>query len=135
MVMGNTSSRDTAVCFVLFNPAESKRILMNYLYTVNQLTLRDIPWFTMELAFEDKDFEIPEGPNIFRVRSNSYMFHKERMCRILERKLPKRFTKLVFMDADLIFSTNDWYSQMSSMLNTHDVVPGIRNMSLDGFIL
>jgi len=125
--MGNITSRDTAVCFVIFNPAESKRILMNYLYTVNLLTLQEIPWFTMELAFEDRDFEIPEGPNIFRVRSNSYMFHKERMCRIMERKIPKRFTKIVFMDADLIFSKNEWYSTMSKMLNTHDAVQGFEN--------
>lgn len=120
--MGNSSSRDMAVCLVIFNPAESKRILMNYLYTVNLLTLQQIPWFTMELAFENKDFEIPEGPNVFRVRSNSYMFHKERMCRILEKKIPIKFKKIVFMDADIIFNDNSWYEKTSKLLNTHDIV-------------
>jgi len=120
--MGVGQSKDTAVCLVIFNPAESKRILMNYLYTVNLLTLQEIPWFTMELVFNEKDPEIPVAPNVFHVRSNSYMFHKERMCRVMERKLPSKFTKVVFMDADLIFSKNSWYSDISNLLNTHDVV-------------
>ena len=123
--MGNSGSiQDTAVCFVLFNPAESKRLIMNYLYTSNILSLQDIPWYVMELVFEDKYPEIPNASNVFHVHSNSYMFHKERMCRILEQKLPKKFTKVVFMDADLIFSTNSWYSEMSKLLDTHDVVQG-----------
>jgi hypothetical protein len=125
--MGVGQSKDTSVCLVIFNPAESKRILMNYLYTVNLLTLQEIPWFTMELVFNEKDPEIPAAPNVFHVRSNSYMFHKERMCRVMERKLPSKFTKVVFMDADLIFSKNSWYSDISNLLNTHDVVQGFEN--------
>lgn len=120
--MGQSSSKDMAVCLVIFNPADSKRILMNYLYTVNLLNLQEIPNFTMELAFEDKDFELPKASNIFQVRSNSYMFHKERMCCILETKLPKKFKKIVFMDADLIFSDNSWYDKTSKLLDSHDAV-------------
>ena len=45
--------------------------------------------------FEDKYPEIPKASNVFHVHSKSYMFHKERMCRILEQKLPKKFTKVV----------------------------------------
>jgi len=126
--MGVSSSRqDTAVCLVIFNPAESKRLLMNYLYTVNLLNLQKIPWYVMEMVFENRYPEIPEASNVFHVYSNSYMFHKERMCRVMESKIPKKFTKLVFMDADLVFSKNEWYSQMSNMLNTHDVVQGFEN--------
>jgi len=125
--MGQSTSKDMAVCFVIFNPAESKRILMNYLYTVNLLNLQEIPNFTMELAFEDKPFELKKSPNVFQVRSNSYMFHKERMCRIIEKKIPKKFTKLVFMDADLIFSDNSWYEKTSNLLNTYDAVQCFEN--------
>ena len=126
--MGVSSSRqDTAVCLVIFNPAESKRLLMNYLYTVNLLNLQKIPWYVMEMVFEDRHPEIPEASNVFHVYSKSYMFHKERMCKVMESKLPKKFTKLVFMDADLIFSKNEWYSEMSNMLNTYDVVQGFEN--------
>ena len=112
---------------VVFNPAQSKRLIMNYLYTSNLLTLQQVPWFVMELVFEDRFPEIPEAPNVFHVHSNSYMFHKERMCHIMEQKIPKKFKKLVFLDADLVFSKNEWYSEMSEMLNTYDVVQGFEN--------
>jgi hypothetical protein len=52
------------------------------------------------------------------------MFHKERMCRVLETKIPKKFKKIVFMDADLFYPTSIWYSQMSEKLNHYDVVQG-----------
>ena len=47
--MGCTTSKDMAVGFVLFNPAKSKRIIMNYLYTINIMEKQGIPTFTLEL--------------------------------------------------------------------------------------
>ena len=35
--------RDMAIGFVFFNPAKSKRMLMNYLYTIEKLKLAKIP--------------------------------------------------------------------------------------------
>jgi hypothetical protein len=115
----SSPKKDVAICFVFFNPARSKRILMNYLYTVNRL--REFPCFTIELTFEDSK---PEIPNAFHVQSDSYMFHKERMCRVLETKLPKKFKKIVFMDADLFYVGTDWYYDMSKALDTYQVVQG-----------
>ena len=120
--MGNYQSRDTAIGFVFFNPSRSKRILMNYFYTINKL--QGLPCYTLELAFEDRPHEIPESSNVFHVRSNSYMFHKERLCRVLETKIPKKYKKIVFMDADLFFTNADWYDKMSAKLNDYDVVQG-----------
>lgn len=113
---------DVAIGLVIFNPSKSKRILMNYLYTVNHL--QNLPVYTLELAFEDRVHEIPASKTVFHVRSNSYMFHKERMCRVLETRIPKKFKKIVFMDADLFFSTPEWYSQMSKKLDDFEVVQG-----------
>ena len=113
---------DVAVGLVFFNPANSKRILMNYYYTLNHL--QNLPVYTLELAFEDRNHEIPTSKNVFRVRSNSFMFHKERMCRVLETKIPKKYKKIVFMDADIFFSTPEWYCQMSKKLDDFDVVHG-----------
>ena len=85
-----------------------------------------IPTFTLELVFKDNDVynipEVAEDKNIFHVSGNSVMFHKERLCRILETKIPTAFTKILFCDADVIFKTKDWYSKLSKLLDTHDVV-------------
>jgi len=124
--MGCNSSKDVAVGFVLFNPTKSKRIIMNYLYAKNIMEKQGIPTFTLELVFKDNDIynipEVAEDKNVFHVSGNSVMFHKERLCRILETKIPTIYNKLLFCDADIIFKKKDWYSNLSKLLNTNDVV-------------
>ena len=117
--MGGFHSKDMAICLVIFNPVQSKRILMNYLYTVNQFKLQKLPVFTLELVFKDRE---PEIHDAFHVRCDSFMFHKERMCRILETKIPSKYKKLLFIDGDVIFNNTTWYSDISKLLDTHDVV-------------
>lgn len=120
--MGCNTSKDVAVGFVLFNPSKSKRIIMNYLYTKNIMEKQGIPTFTMELILNDNLPELTEEDNVFHVHGNSVMFHKERLCRILETKIPQTYTKLVFCDADIIFRRKDWYPELSKLLDSHDVV-------------
>jgi hypothetical protein len=113
------SKKDMAICLVFFNPASTKRILMNYLFVVNQFELQDLPVFTMELVFEGRK---PEIADAFHVKADSFMFHKERLCRLLEKKIPREFTKLAFLDADIVFSNPDWYKITSHFLERYDVV-------------
>jgi len=117
--MGCIQSKDMAICFVFFNPAESKRLLMNYLYVANLYKSFGWPVYTIELVFEDRR---PEIVDAIHVRGNSYMFHKERLCRLLEKQIPSKYTKLAFIDADVIFESNAWYAETSKLLETHDVV-------------
>ena len=111
--------RKMAILFVLFNPAQTKRILMNYFYARSLLEKQGLPVFTIELIYEGRS---PEVPDAFHVHSSSYMFHKENLYRILETKIPEKYTKLAFLDADVYFKDTTWYSQVSKLLKTHDVV-------------
>jgi hypothetical protein len=111
--------KDMAVCFVFFNPARSKKMLMNYLYTIEKLKLADIPYYTMELVFDDHE---PEIKDAFQVRSKSVLFHKETLCSLLEKRVPRSFTKLLFLDADVIFGHPGWYTEVSRLLTTYEVV-------------
>lgn len=110
---------DMAICFVLFNPANSKRMLMNYHYVVNEFKLQKFPIFTLELLYSGRT---PQIADAIHVKSNSIMFHKENMCRVLEKYIPPKFTKLTFLDADLVFKDKEWYSKTSKLLDTYDVV-------------
>ena len=89
--MGANQSHDMAIGLVFFNPANSKRLLMNYLYVWNLMKTQGLPVFTLELVFGDAK---PEIRKAFHVRGNSYMFHKERLCRLLEERIPKKFKKI-----------------------------------------
>jgi len=115
--MGSCVSKDMAICIVMFNPANTKRLLMNYHYVVNQFKLKKLPVFTLELAFGE-----PQIADAIHVRGNSIMFHKERLCRLLETKIPPEFKKLAFVDADILFDDESWYYKASKLLDTHDIV-------------
>lgn len=111
--------KDMAICFVLFNPAQTKRILMNYLYSRNLFEQQGLPVFTIELVYEGRTPEVPEAVH---VSTKSFMFHKENLYRILETKIPKCYTKLAFLDADVYFQDRGWYEKTSKLLNTYDVI-------------
>ncbi len=110
-----------AICLVLFNPAKSKRILMNYFYTKAQFDLQGLPNFTLELVYEGRS---PELPDAFHVQAKSMMFHKENLYRILVAKLPPSYTKLAFLDADIFYKDASWYHKTSKLLDSYDIVQG-----------
>jgi len=115
--MGLCQSKDMAICLIIFNPTKSKNIIKNY-FTMKE-HLGNLPIFTLELVYEGRK---PEILNAFHIYGKSVMFHKENLCRILERKIPSKFKKLVFLDADIIFNNDEWYTKTSELLNTNDVV-------------
>jgi hypothetical protein len=120
--MGQKTSKvqnDMAICFVLFNPAQTKRILMNYFYVRNLLEKQGLPVYTLELVYEGR---APEVKDAFHVSSNSFLFHKENLYRILESKIHCTYTKLAFLDADVYFSDKTWYEKASKLLNSFDVL-------------
>lgn len=117
--MGSKVSKDMAVCFVVFNPSQTKRMIMNYLYVKNEYEKQGLPVYTIELVYEGLQ---PEIPDAFHVRAGSVMFHKENLYRLLEKKIPKQYTKLAFLDCDILFTDPSWYEKTSNLLNTHDVV-------------
>jgi hypothetical protein len=102
----------------VFNPAWTKRMIMNYLYTKTQLDREKIPNFTIELVYPGR---APELPDAFHVKTNSYMFHKENLYRVLETKIPKKYTKLAFLDCDLLFEDMSWNARRRPSSLTHDI--------------
>jgi len=109
---------DVAVGFALFNYTASSRIIMNYLYTIEKMKVAGIPFFTIELVIHGSK---PTIQDAFHVYGSSYLFQKENLIRILETKIPKTYTKLLFLDADIIFQDPDWYNMLSVILDTNDV--------------
>jgi len=114
--MGAACSKDMAVCLVIFNPAKSKKIIQNYYEMVD--ALGEVPIYTLEIVYKD---ELPQILNAIHYKSNSYMFHKENAYRVLEKHIPAKFTKLAFVDSDILFDF-DWYQKTSRALNSYDVV-------------
>lgn len=119
--------KDMAVGLVYFNSAKSKRILMNYLYAREKFKVANIPTYTIEMYIDT-----PEIEDAIHIKSKFILFQKERLCYLLEKKIPKKFSKLLFIDSDLIFKNADWYNELSEKLNTTNIVqPFSRGVWLD----
>jgi hypothetical protein len=111
--------KDMAVLLVFFNPCNSKRILINFLYIFNGLRAKNVPVFGIECLFPGQEPSI-SFKNVKHVRSSSYLFHKERLFRVLEKSIPQKYTKLMMMDADLFYDEENWYEVVSNDLNIHE---------------
>lgn len=108
---------DLAVGLVYFNCVKSKRLLMNYLYVLEKFKMAGIPTYTIEM-YEDT----PEIHDAIHVRTDFILFQKERLCHVLEKHIPKSFTKLLFIDCDLIFDNLNWYDDISAKLDDVNIV-------------
>ena len=108
---------DMAIGFVFFNITNSKRLLMNYLYTINKLKLANIPYYTLEVVYNK-----PEIPEAIHIECKSIMFQKERLCYVLEKHIPEKYIKILFLDCDIVFDNPNWYDDVSNLLETHNVV-------------
>jgi len=108
-----------AIGLVMFNPAKSKKLIENYYEMIQQFEKYGLPFFTLELVYEDRSPEIPEA---YHISGKSVMFHKENLYRILETMIPRKFTKLAFLDADIIFDDQEWYWKLSKALDSYDLV-------------
>ena len=114
--------KDIAVGLVYFNSAKSKRLLMNYLYVLEKFKIAKIPTYTIEMYVDT-----PEISDAIHVKTDFILFQKERLCYILEKHIPERFTKLLFIDTDLVFDNLSWYSELSKKLDTINIVQPFNN--------
>ncbi len=113
---------DLALVTSFFNPAGFASKWRNYERFLAPIRAGGLALFSVECAFADRPFELPAGENHLRVRSNSIMFQKERLLNLLVERLPTEFTKVAWVDADILFSDPDWAVHTSLALDSHVIV-------------
>lgn len=79
---------------------------------------------TVECAFKDNPFELkPEDADILiQVRSNSLLWHKEKLLDIAFKNLPLECDKIVWVDCDVIFLNQDWIKETCDLLEKYEFV-------------
>lgn len=105
-----------------FNPARFKSLLNNYFVFANQLARQGVNLMTVECAFGDDDYNIPEGPNVLRVRAESVMWQKERLINYGVSKLPPSCKYFGWLDCDILFTDDAWASVAVEKLQKAHVV-------------
>ena len=124
-------TKDMAILFVYFNPCKYRRIIQNVLTVKHQMDCAQIPYFIGEIKHDsDSQYLFCKSDNVFQYSSNSYMFYKENLIRVVEPMIPSSFTKICIMDFDILFDNPDWYSVVSEKLNSMKAIIFILSTNL-----
>jgi hypothetical protein len=83
-----------------------------------------LPLLIVELAFGAAPFRIPASmaDRVVRWRSDTVLWHKERLLNLGFSDLPSECRYVAWLDADVIFENDDWVSQTVARLQTYRVV-------------
>lgn len=111
---------DLAIVTCYFNSENYETKLNNYLAFKSNLTRIGLPCFTVECTFGEGLFVL-EG-DVLRVQARDVMWQKERLLNLAIQALPGRFTKVAWLDCDLLFQDDDWAQNTSRLLDKCTVV-------------
>jgi hypothetical protein len=103
-----------------FNPFHAPQRRANYRLFRERLAL---PLVTVELA-HDAEFELDEtdAEHLVKVRHGDVMWQKERLLNMALPALPSTCVVVVWVDADVIFSSFGWVSSIAEALTSHRLV-------------
>jgi hypothetical protein len=85
-----------------------------------------VPLFIGECAFGETPFELGSSSSVFQFRGRDLMWHKERLLNLTIDRVPDRYSKIVWVDADVLFTNPSWIVHASERL---DDVPVIQAFS------
>lgn len=81
-----------------------------------------VPLFIGECAFGDEAFELDPSPGVFQFRARDVMWQKERLLNLTIDRVPDRFTKIAWVDADVLFTNANWLVESSERLDATPVI-------------
>lgn len=110
---------DICVVLCFFSPMGFKKPIQNIQYNIKLLKTANIPHVVIELLYPNQNQNIK---NSIVVRSNTVLFSKENLWNIAERFVPEKYTKLLFLDSDILFDKPNWLDLTSNLLEYNDIV-------------
>lgn len=116
---------DFAVITCFFNPCNYENRRRNYHKFARGLARQGVPLWTIEAAASDGEFTLrAHEETIIRVRlpEDGWLWQKERLLNLLLPHVPVQFTKIGWVDCDLIFETDHWAQLASSSLDIWPII-------------
>lgn len=105
-----------------FNPCRYRTRRANYDLFMEGMRAAGVPCVTVECAFGDQPFELPDGIDVMRVRASSLLWQKERLLNLAASWLPRSVRYVAWLDCDVLFSNPDWARDTVALLKRRKVV-------------
>lgn len=118
-----------AIITSYFNPELYPQLAANY--RTFRGALGKLPLFTGEIMFHgappigDGPVQLPGGPE-------HMLWQKERLLNLVVERLPARFDKVAWIDADILFRDAEWYDTTQRLLDLYPVVQLAETVVADG---
>jgi len=107
-----------------FNPAGYQNKIDNYRRFRASLARQGVPLLTVELAFGDDAHVLADSDAelLIRHRTDTVLWHKERLLNLGIEALPDDCDKIAWVDADLLFKNDRWAIETTEKLEQYVVV-------------
>jgi len=115
---------DLAIVACYFNPCGYRSLKRNLLIFLRRMNERKLPVFVAELVFPNQSPILRESDGCTRAThftGSDVMWHKERLLNLMIARLPARYTKVAWLDTDVIFLDERWYEGASALLEAYDL--------------
>lgn len=126
---------DICVAMCFFNPVGYSKTTQNVNIITQELKKSNIPYYIIELLYPNQTSNVEAHHTVY---SNSVLFAKENLWNLLEKRIPGKYTKIIFMDCDVIFDDPKWIDKSSELLDQYDVIQCMefttKNILQDNFI-
>ncbi len=118
-----TQPTDLAVVSCHFNPCNYSSRSNNLIAYMARLEEQSVPLYLANLCFAGQDNLLQTSTaTVLTLQGRDVLWHKERLLNILIRELPSRYTKVAWLDADIIFPDARWFKWTSELLDTYPLI-------------
>jgi hypothetical protein len=111
-----------------FNPNSYQSRAQNYYQFIETLRGSGLHFLTIECAFREQPFLLPESEEVLHLRGGDVLWQKERLLNLALSRLPPQCTKVAWLDCDILFSNGKWAKETSSLLDECTVVQPFRRV-------
>ncbi|MDD5070940.1 MAG: hypothetical protein PHV17_09455, partial [Candidatus Omnitrophica bacterium] len=98
-----------------FNSNQYKGYYENYKIFRKHTKKQGLNLIAVELAYNHSQFSLTKDDSevLVQVKGKSVLWQKERLLNLALKSLPSECTKIVWIDADIIFDDNSWLEKTS----------------------
>jgi hypothetical protein len=113
---------DLGVVTSYFNPCRFRTRARNFEHFAEPILAANIPLVIVEAWFDDQGPTLDPRYESRKVPARDLMWQKERLLDLGAAWLPPHCTKVAWLDADVLFESEDWALETSARLETSAVV-------------
>jgi hypothetical protein len=116
------SAPDICAITCVFNCQESEQKFRNLQQMSGPFLWNEIPLYIVEACQTGHSLRLPSTSRTIQLVGGDAVWQKERLINVALERIPKHYTKIAWVDADILFENKLWLSEASALLEIHNVV-------------